>query len=275
MYWKVSSEGGSGVADPGVSDGRFVLHRHRDLDGPHLDLRLEQDGVLVGWRIDTTSLSKPAWATEKRPHSLVWMETGWRRGARGRGNLCLAGARRHAGAAVVARATRHPCRHPSARQEGLAPHTIRGIHTTSWRATASQPRLRRGWWRTGLPRGQRACERLCGLGRELDGSAFDEGVWRRALSGLSLDEIHTQLRSFEVRFDGKYPPMPVSRPERLPDTGDEGGQGEARGHGCSRSRGTRHFKKREQNDGFWRYRWSRDGTGADVARRRRRERSPL
>lgn len=59
----------------------------------------------------------------------------------------------------------------------------------------------------------RATERLCGLGRELDGDAFDDAVWRKTLSSLTLEEIHGQLRSFEVRFDLKYPPMPVSRPD--------------------------------------------------------------
>jgi hypothetical protein len=68
----------------------------------------------------------------------------------------------------------------------------------------------------------RAVERLCGLGRELDGPAFDEGIWRRSLAGLDLEEIHGQLRAFEVRFDRKYPPSPASRPERLPEGEDEG-----------------------------------------------------
>jgi len=62
---------------------------------------------------------------------------------------------------------------------------------------------------------RRAIERLCGLGRELDDSAFDEDVWRKTLGQLSLDEVYTQLRTFEIRFDQKYPPQPVSEPEPL------------------------------------------------------------
>jgi hypothetical protein len=30
-----------------------------------------------------------------------------------------------------------------------------------------------------------------------------------------LDEIQGHLRAYEVRFDRKHPPQPVSRPERL------------------------------------------------------------
>ena len=69
-----------------------------------------------------------------------------------------------------------------------------------------------------------AVERLCGLGRELDGTAFDEPIWRKTLGGLTLREIHGQLRAFEVRFDRKYPPGPTSRPETLSDDGGDGRQ---------------------------------------------------
>jgi len=62
----------------------------------------------------------------------------------------------------------------------------------------------------------RAVERLCGLGRELDGDAFDDRLWRRMLDGLSLAEIHRQTARLERRFDEKYPPRPVSRSASLP-----------------------------------------------------------
>jgi len=64
----------------------------------------------------------------------------------------------------------------------------------------------------GINARRRATERLCALGRELDGDAFDESVWRDSLDGLTLDAVHAQLRAFEVRFDAKYPPQPVSQP---------------------------------------------------------------
>ena len=65
----------------------------------------------------------------------------------------------------------------------------------------------------GVAARSRATERLCGLARELDGEAFEEKLCRRTLAGLTLDEIHAQLRAYEVRFDAKYPPLPVSKPE--------------------------------------------------------------
>jgi len=40
-------------------------------------------------------------------------------------------------------------------------------------------------------------------------------VWRKTLGGLSLREIHRHLEAYEVRFDQKNPPQPVSRPEPL------------------------------------------------------------
>ena len=73
----------------------------------------------------------------------------------------------------------------------------------------------------GIAARQRAIARFCGLGRELDGTSFDEAVWRKTLAPLSLTEIHRHLEGFEVRFDRKYPPQPVSQPEAL-DEADAG-----------------------------------------------------
>ena len=53
---------------------------------------------------------------------------------------------------------------------------------------------------------------------------FGVDAWKRLLGGLSLDEIQTQLRAFEVRFDQKHPPSPVSRPETLPEESAEEGR---------------------------------------------------
>ncbi|MCL4695239.1 MAG: hypothetical protein KJ060_22340, partial [Candidatus Hydrogenedentes bacterium] len=56
---------------------------------------------------------------------------------------------------------------------------------------------------------------------ELDGPSFDDTLWRRTLAQLSLDEIHVHLRAYETRFDQKYPPAPVSRPEPLHEGGSQ------------------------------------------------------
>ena len=63
MYWKlVKVETVAAERDSVAAQGRFVLHRHRDADGPHLDLRIEQEGCLMGWRVEGTTLEAEAWA---------------------------------------------------------------------------------------------------------------------------------------------------------------------------------------------------------------------
>src|SRR5690606_22504207 len=75
MLWKVSwallEEERAGVLP---AAGRFVLHRHADAQGPHLDLRLEAGACLLGWRIDGTELAGEGYATAKAPHPLYWLE---------------------------------------------------------------------------------------------------------------------------------------------------------------------------------------------------------
>lgn len=217
MYWIVQCDPGEEPADfgPDDADGRYVLHRHRDSGGPHLDLRLEQDGHLGGWRIDSTRLEGESWATEKAPHPIVWLQrdgdavrevSGWYRLATHGGDERVILLRGKSGARVI-HVTRAPALPPAALHsvlEALREHG--GAPQDAGRLVAD-----------GLIARRRAVERLCGLARELDGGAFDEGVCRKSLQSLSLDEIHTQLRAYELRFDRKYPPAAVSRPEPLPE----------------------------------------------------------
>jgi len=214
MYWQLIREPADPAdALPAAWDGRFVLHRHTDDGGPHLDLRIEHGGVLLGWRIDGTSLDGAPWAIEKGPHPVHWLDQdgdavreaagqyAWLERDADGGLLLCAGP----GGAFRIRVTRVEAPRPAevrALAEALAEHGV---------AAADAPRL----LADGLTARRRAVARLCGLGRELDGSAFDEAVWRRMLEGLPLDEIHGQLRAFEVRFDQAHPPRPVSRPEPL------------------------------------------------------------
>lgn len=217
MFWRVSCE--EGAAAPDVEGGeptaRFVLHRHRDEAGEHLDLRLEQDGFLQGWRIDGTSLSGVNWATEKSPHPLSWLDDdgdavredsgvyAWEHLGSEGGTVLLHG--------------RDGLRRVRIEREfGISARDARAVveALSSCGAVSSDAA---GLIADGTAARTRAVERLCGLGRELDGNAFDDAVWRKTLSGLTLDEIHGQLRAFEVRFDVKFPPQPVSVPEVLPE----------------------------------------------------------
>ncbi len=218
MYWNVIAEPCGAAEAAERSDGRFVLHRHHDANGPHLDLRLEQDGYLVGWRIDGTSLESKPWATEKAPHPTQWLDQDgdaqrvdaglymWVERGADRRVLLLNGRE----GAVQVRVER---------TEGLPARTVRAIREAA-RSCGVELEDAGRLVVDGVTARRRAIERLCGLGRELDGSTFDEGVWRKALAGLSLDDIHAHLRAYEVRFDAKYPPSPVSRPETLPDANE-------------------------------------------------------
>ncbi|HUW62435.1 MAG TPA: hypothetical protein VMZ06_15630 [Candidatus Bathyarchaeia archaeon] len=214
MYWRLKLEETPNIDSLDHIDGRFILHKHHDHDGPHLDLRLEMDGYLMGWRIDGLSLEGRPWATEKAPHALRWLDCDTdaecvdagvymlqnRPGGDTR-NLLLKG---HGGIKQLI----------AERVPGLPASVARDLVTTL-RENNVQPFDSPQLVRDGLAARRRAVERLCGLGRELDGNAFDASSWRALLAGLSLDEIHAQLRAYEVRFDQKYPPSPVSRPERL------------------------------------------------------------
>jgi hypothetical protein len=221
MYWRVHREVcADGAADERV-DGRFVLHRHHDAEGAHLDLRLEQDGYLLGWRIDGVSLAAEPWATEKAPHPSAWLERdgdavredagvyAWVERGADRRELTIRGAQ---GTWTVR----------FEREHGLSPSCVKVVRD-ALRACGANPAEAGALIADGVVARQRAVQRLCGLGRELDGSAFDANAWKRLLGGLSLDEIQVQLRAFEVRFDQKYPPSPVSRPETLAeDSAEEG-----------------------------------------------------
>ncbi len=222
MFWKVICEEmpvTSEVRDHKPA-GRFVLHRHHDSGGVHLDLRLEQDGYLLGWRIDGASLAGEPWATEKPPHPIRWLTQdgdavrddggtyAWVERSADRRVLELMGQ----GGVERLRLERVP---------GPSCHAARAI-SDALAACDVAPEEAAGLIADGVTARRRAVARLLGLGRELDGSGFDEVVWRKTLSDLTLDEIHSQLRSFEQRFDKLHPPQPVSKPESLHDDGGEG-----------------------------------------------------
>ncbi len=218
MFWEitVAREVDDLEDAPEQWDGRFVLHRHHDHEGPHLDLRLERDGYLLGWRISGTSFVEGMCAVEKAPHPVAWLDHdgdavredagmyAWKERAPDGGTLLLAGETSGIREVEVRRG------------EGLAPDVIRSIRSALDECGIDPGRAAQ-LVKDGIAARERSAQRLCGLARELDGAAFDEGVWRKVQRHLTLDEIHAQLRAYEVRFDKKYPPQPVSRPERLTD----------------------------------------------------------
>lgn len=214
MYWNLQTSRGEHRTDF-KPEGRFVLHRHRDHEGPHLDLRIEQDGFLDGWRIDAYDLEGSAFATQKARHPKRWLdqdgdalriddgEYQWKSRDENGGTLMLQGRDGSWRVDVT-------------RDIGIAPsiaHEIRGVLRDSNIDAIHAP----GLIHDGITARRHAVERLCGLGSILDGDAFDESLWRKTLEGLRLDELHQQLRSFELRFDRAFPAQPVSKPESLRD----------------------------------------------------------
>jgi hypothetical protein len=194
-------------------DGRFVLHRHSDNDGLHLDLRLELEGYLMGWRIQSNELLGEHWATLKTPHAMRWLDCdcdltrvdsgaySWLVQTSNRRVLVLHGE--HATTRIDARAN-----------EWATPRVLGEIAGLSRECDVSSSDLKQ-LLADGVVSRKRAIERLCALGRELDGFAFDDMAWRKLLCKLSLNEINGHLRAYEARFDAKYPPTPVSQPEPL------------------------------------------------------------
>jgi len=224
MFWKIAELITTQTPTNFISAGRFVLQRHSDAQGEHLDLRIEADGHLRGWRIDAAGLAAGAWATEKAPHPLRWLDDD---GAARRidageycverpsdANLPMGGSPATAlllrGAGGSTRIVMMPAPElPAAAARSIAEalHTLKAASSDAARLIAD-----------GVSARQRATERLCGLARELDGDAFEEKLCRKTLTTCTLDEIHAQLRAYEVRFDTKYPPVSVSKPESEGDT---------------------------------------------------------
>lgn len=210
MFWKIAQLEETKVPAEFVPAGRFVLQRHTDAQGEHLDLRLEADGHLRGWRIDAAALAQGAWATEKAPHPLRWLDDDGAAQRVDAGEYAIEHNGSSAtlllrGAGGSARVVMTPAPElPASAARGIAEalHALKAAPVEAARLIAD-----------GVAARCRATERLCGLARELDGEAFEEKLCRRTLLGYSLDEIHAQLRAYEVRFDAKYPPLPVSKPE--------------------------------------------------------------
>lgn len=216
MIWTLRAEPAIDTGPDAPPEGRFVLQRHHDAAGPHLDLRLEQPGgYLLGWRIDAATLDGDSCASEKAPHPIAWLEQDgdtvredagayrWLDRDNLGGRLLLEGER---GTRIVT----------VSRGEVVSAAAIRAIQECAGRLNVRLDDAAR-LMEDGVAARSRAIDRFCGLGRELDGETFDEALWRKTLRQLPLADLQVHLRGLEVRFDAKYPPRPVSRPVPLDD----------------------------------------------------------
>lgn len=221
MHWTLENVEALDPAAAGTArDGRFVLHRHHDAEGPHLDLRMETGGCLAGWRIDGDALAPGATAGDKAPHPLRWLDQDGSAQRLDRGEY--AWESRDADTwTVLLRGARGALRLVWRRERGLGPAAARALALAAREHGVTQDRLA-ALAGDGVEARNRAVARLCALGRRLDGAHFDEASWRALLAGLSLREITGHLAAFETRLDGLFPPEPASRPEAL-----DGGGGRA------------------------------------------------
>jgi hypothetical protein len=214
MYWKLTCLAETEAPAEGPVEGRFVVHRHHDAAGPHLDVRLEQDGYLAGWRVDGVSFENAPWATEKMPHPVEWLLQDGEAVREDEGVYAWR-ERTPEGGTIELRGRAGVRRLRVERMRGLSARCVRAIAEALGEEDLEEAAAAQ-LIRDGQAARQRSIARFCGLGRELDGAAFDEALWRKTLTGLTLREIASYLEGLEVRFDRAYPPQPVSQPEPLP-----------------------------------------------------------
>jgi hypothetical protein len=214
MFWRIAEiKRSEAIHDTEENTGRFVLHKHRDGEGDHHDLRLENGNCLVGWRIAGPALETGCWATEKMPHPTAWLEED-RDAVREKNGVYAwrfqdADHRRIAlmGTDETIEVTLERCAEPSTD----AVRALAGMAQKHHLSMAALPEL----IADGLAARSRSVERFCGLSRALDGESFDETGWRRLLDGMTLHEIGERLAKVEMRHDRIHPPAPLSRPEQL------------------------------------------------------------
>lgn len=214
MYWEITRMWSKEEEHEGEDyAGAFVLHRHHDEEGVHLDLRLEHGESLLGWRIGGEELQEGLWATEKMPHPVEWLRSdcGLQR--------CMEGQwrweeREEGGCTVALRHGRQSLCLQLERRVEIGTEAVRALAGMAKEKGISFSALA-GLAEDGLEARSREVARFCALSRTLDGEGFDEEGWRGLFSGMSLRDISDRLARVEIRYDKLNPPQPVSQPEEL------------------------------------------------------------
>ncbi|NLN94262.1 MAG: hypothetical protein GX130_13290 [Candidatus Hydrogenedens sp.] len=214
MYWKItkvwSREEGAAQED---CAGAFVMHRHQDEEGLHLDLRLEHGESLLGWRIGGEELEEGLWATEKMPHPVAWLHSDQGLQRCMEGHWCWEERKENA-CTVALRDGEQSLYLRLERCDGIGTEAVRALAEMAKEKGISFSALA-GLAEDGLHARSREVTRFCALSRTLDGEGFDEEGWRGLFAGMSLREISERLARVEIRYDKLCPPQPVSQPEAL------------------------------------------------------------
>lgn len=218
--WSMRYAGEVGPNDGAGGEGRYVVHRHADEGGPHLDLRVEvAERSLAGWRlpadaIDRMGTGEDVLCAVKAEHPARWLDHD--------SSVCaVVDAGRYTESRDEDGSVRLAFSGPALNgvyefrrrsNEGVVMALIKTAEQfTGKRVEVADVERLATAAEDGRTARVRAEERLCGLGRELDGDAFDETLWRCMLAPLSLKEIYRQVARFERRYDEKYPPAHVTR----------------------------------------------------------------
>ncbi|MFC1735120.1 hypothetical protein ACFL1X_03320 [Candidatus Hydrogenedentota bacterium] len=216
MSWMFRRLGDSGDGSEGY-DGRFVVHEHVDVHGEHVDIRLEAGSCLIGWRMRSLSELK---GRLKALHPLRWLDVDVDNCKRVDGGEYRIVSRQVGGIEIEFAGDRLSG-HFEAKEvisggdglvEGLveelrAELEVRGPDVVLPGSDADFVMV---LMRDGLNARRDALERMCSLGRDLDGDAFPESFWRERQSSLSVSDMKDNLALLERRFNEKYPPRPLS-----------------------------------------------------------------
>ncbi len=215
MYWRiVARETVTPQATPDW-EGRFVLHAHRDAEGPHLDLRLEWGDCLLGYRVAGEALAVNAWATEKAPHPKRWLTQDGAAERRDAGRYAWAkrGDTERTlwleGEAGIETLTLH-------RERVLAPAVSSGLR--AWLAAQKLEEAHLpGLAQDGQLARRTAMGRIHGLARVLEGDAFDAEALETQLRGQPLEKLLAVQQRLETRFDARLSPKPYAQAMPMPE----------------------------------------------------------
>lgn len=190
--------------------GQWILHRHRDHYGPHLDLRLEFRGILGGLRVDADALIPGVPATEKGPHPNAWLTAEGPAQEVGRGRWAWEKYTPDHRVLLLDNGTDR-LRLGWKRAPALPTSVI--VQLAAWaQQNHLTPDQLSALCADGLRARQAARARCRGLAALIEAEHFDPDAWNDLLEPLNLDALNQKLDALEARLDQLHPPAPWTHP---------------------------------------------------------------